>query len=123
MVIVPHGSDLSSIGEIVVAAGGHPVPDAAGEVATRRLSEVVAGADGSTLVLVVLAGGASALLVAPAPGIDLRDKQEVTRRLLLAGADIEALNTVRKHCSRVKGGGLLRVAGRASGVWALLLSD
>jgi len=71
----------------------------------------------------VLAGGASALLVAPAPGLDLRDKQEVTRRFLLAGADIEALNIVRKHCSRVKGGGLLRAAARAGGVWTLLLSD
>jgi len=123
IVIVPHGSDLSSIGAITVAAGGHPVPDAAGEEATRRLQEVVAGSDGSTLVLVVLAGGASALLVAPGAGVELRDKQEVTRRLLLAGADIEALNTVRKHCSRVKGGGLLRAAGGAAGVWTLLLSD
>ena len=123
IVIVPHGSELSSIGAVTVAAGGHPVPDAAGEAATRRLQEVVGGADGSTLVVVVLGGGASALMVAPAAGIDLRDKQEITRRLLFAGADIEALNTVRKHCSQVKGGGLLRAAGRAGGVWTLLLSD
>src|SRR5207249_3432208 len=82
----------------------HPGRDATGEAATRRLLEVVATADRSTVVLVVLAGGASALLVAPAPGLDLCDKQEVTRGLLLAGADIEALNTVRKHCSQVKGG-------------------
>jgi len=123
IVIVPHGSDLTPIGEVAVAAAGHPVPDAAGEAATRRLYDVVAGAGPSTLVLVVLSGGASALLVAPAPGIELRDKQEVSRRLLVAGADIEAFNTVRKHCSRVKGGGLLRVAGGAAGIWTLVLSD
>src|SRR5439155_498038 len=58
-----------------------------------------------------------------APGLDLCDKQEVTRGLLLAGADIEALNTVRKHCSQVKGGGLLRAAAGAAGVWTLVLSD
>ena len=123
IVIVPHGSDLSPIGGVTVAAGAHPVPDATGEAATRRLLEVVATADRSTVVLVVLAGGASALLVAPAPGLDLCDKQEVTRGLLLAGADIEALNTVRKHCSQVKGGGLLRAAAGAAGVWTLVLSD
>ena len=123
IMIVPHGSDLLPIGGVAIAAGAHPVPDAAGEAATRQLLEAVAAADGSTLVLVVLAGGASALLVAPALGLDLRDKQEVTRGLLAAGADIVALNTVRKHCSREKGGGLLRAAARAAGVWTLLLSD
>src|SRR5207244_4324352 len=123
IVIVPHGSDLSPIGGVTVAAGAHPVPDATGEAATRRTLEAVAAAGRSTLVLVVLAGGASALLVAPAPGLDLCDKQEVTRGLLLVGADIEALNTVRKHCSQVKGGGLLRAAAGAAGVWTLVLSD
>src|SRR5205823_6016239 len=106
-IVVPRGLDVSPIGAITVEAGGHPVPDAAGEAATRRLLDAVAAADPTTLVLVVLSGGASALLVAPASGVELRDKQDVTRRLLLAGADIAALNTVRKHCSRVKAGGPL----------------
>ena len=123
VIVVPRGLDVSPIGAITVEAGGHPVPDAAGEAATRRLLDTVASADPTTLVLVVLSGGASALLVAPASGVELRDKQDVTRRLLLAGADIAALNTVRKHCSRVKGGGLLRAAAETAGVWTLVLSD
>jgi len=70
-----------------------------------------------------VSGGASALLVAPAPGVTLEDKTEVTRQLLAAGADITALNAVRKHCSLVKSGGLARAAARAAGLWTLVLSD
>jgi glycerate-2-kinase len=63
------------------------------------------------------------LLVAPAGDLTLADKQAITAGLLTSGADIAALNTVRKHCSRVKGGGLARAACHAHGVWTLLLSD
>src|SRR5436305_849070 len=62
IVIVPHGSDLSPIGGVTVAAGAHPVPDATGEAATRRLLEVVATADRSTAVLVRLAAARAAEL-------------------------------------------------------------
>jgi glycerate 2-kinase len=71
----------------------------------------------------LLSGGASALLCAPADGLGLADKQAVTRALLDAGADIASFNTVRKHCSRVKGGGLARAAADAAGCWTLVLSD
>jgi glycerate 2-kinase len=72
---------------------------------------------------VLLGGGASSLLVAPAGAVTLADKQAVTAALLASGADIVALNTVRKHCSRIKGGRLARAARDAAGVWTLLLSD
>ncbi len=123
LVVAPHGSTGTCHGSLAVATGAHPVPDAAGEAATARLLARVADADAGTLVLVVLSGGASALLVAPADGLTLADKQDVTARLLGAGADITALNTVRKHCSRVKGGGLVRAAAGAGALWALVLSD
>src|SRR5262249_5770013 len=55
---------------------------------------------------------ASALLAAPANGITLDDKRRATERLLRSGADIHALNTVRKHLSAIKGGWL---AARAQG--------
>src|SRR5439155_1430036 len=80
-------------------------------------------ADAGTLVLVVLSGGASSLLVAPAAGLTLDDKQALAARLLASGADIADVNVVRKHCSRVKGGGLARQAARAGGLWTLVLSD
>src|SRR5207247_6385040 len=109
-------------GGIEVATGAHPVPDGAGEAATARLLAAVGAADAATLVLVVLSGGASSLLVAPAAGLTLADKQALGARLLASGADIGALNVVRKHCSRVKGGGLARHAARAAGLWTLVLS-
>jgi len=123
LVIVPHGGAGACPGGIEVATGAHPVPDGAGEAATARLLAALAMADAGTLVLVVLSGGASSLLVAPAAGLTLADKQALGARLLASGADIGALNLVRKHCSRVKGGGLARHAVRAAGLWTLVLSD
>ena len=123
IVVVPHGPIGSCPAGIEVATGAHPVPDAAGEAATQRLVAAVRGPDARTLVVAVLSGGGSALLVAPAAGLALADKRAVTARLLVSDADIAALNTVRKHCSAVKGGGLVRAATSAAGIWALLLSD
>ena len=122
LVIVPHAGAGACPGGVEVATAAHPLPDAAGLAATARLLAAVAAADGRTLVLAVLSGGASSLLVAPAPGLTLADKVAVTARLLESGADIAAVNALRKHCSLVKGGGLVRAA-RASAVWALVLSD
>lgn len=84
----------------------HPVPDARSERAGRRALQVAAAVEPAQLLLVLLSGGASSLLARPRDGISLADKQATTRRLLLAGADIHALNTVRKHLSAVKGGQL-----------------
>lgn len=123
LVIVPHGGEGRSVSGVEITTGGHPLPDAAGEAATRRLLDRVAGVGEDVLILVLLSGGGSSLLVAPAPGITLDDKRALTKGLLVSGADIAALNTVRKHCSRVKGGGLARAAKHGAGLWALLLSD
>ncbi len=123
VVIVPHPAATSAVDRIVVAAAAHPVPDAAGEVATRRVLAAAAAAGPDTLLVVVLSGGASALLVAPTDDLTLVDKQAVTRALLAGGASIEELNCVRRHCSAVKGGGLARAGARAAGIWTLALSD
>lgn len=85
-------------------AGGHPVPTAASEEAGRKALALARATQPGEQLLVLLSGGASALMAAPADGITLEDKQETTRRLLRAGADIHSLNTVRKHLSAIKGG-------------------
>jgi glycerate 2-kinase len=122
-VVAPHGAPGDGLPGTVVLHGAHPVPDTSGARATARVLDAVRAAAPDTLVLVLLGGGASSLLVAPAGAVTLADKQAVTAALLASGADIVALNTVRKHCSSIKGGRLARAARDAAGVWTLLLSD
>lgn len=121
LVIAP--APAADVGPIAVRRGAHPVPDAGGAAATATLLDLVGGLGADTLVVVVLSGGASSLLVAPSAGISLDDKRDLTRAMLAAGAEIGALNAVRKHCSCVKGGGLSRATAAAAGLWTLVLSD
>lgn len=93
--------------------GGHPIPDAGSERGGRRALELAESLRDRETLLVLLSGGASALMAVPADGITLADKQRTTAQLLRAGADIYALNTIRKHLSAIKGGWLAeRAAGR-----------
>ncbi|MFN4193504.1 MAG: glycerate kinase [Tabrizicola sp.] len=106
--------------EIVEAA--HPVPDAAGVAATGRMLDLVQGLGEGDFVLALISGGASALLCAPAEGVTLADKQAANAALLASGAPISAMNMVRKHLSRVKGGQLAAAAHPAR-MLALMISD
>ncbi|MGH3603080.1 MAG: glycerate kinase type-2 family protein, partial [Pseudonocardiaceae bacterium] len=106
--------------EIVQAA--HPVPDAAGERAARRILELVSDLGADDLVLALISGGGSALLTLPAPGITLADKQTINTALLRSGASIAAMNLVRRHLSAIKGGRLAAAAFPAATV-GLLISD
>ena len=121
LVVVKNGyrADTRRI-ELVEA--GHPVPDARGEAGAARIRALAETLGADDLLLVLVSGGGSALTPAPAPPITLADKQALTRLLLGAGANINQLNAVRKHCSRLKGGQLARAADPAR-VHALLLSD
>ena len=106
--------------EIIEAA--HPVPDAAGEAATRRMLDFVSGLGPDDLVLALISGGGSALLCAPADGLTLDDKIAVNQALLASGAPIGEMNVVRKHLSRVKGG-QLAAACHPARLLTLLISD
>jgi hydroxypyruvate reductase len=101
---------------------GHPVPDARGAQAAEAVLAVARELGRDDLLLVLLSGGASALLPAPVGGVSLEEKAGLTARLMAAGATIGELNTVRKHLSRLKGGGLARAAAPAR-VACLVLSD
>lgn len=100
---------------------GHPVPTAASEEAGREALRLAASVSPGETLVVLISGGGSALLAAPVEGLTLASKQEVTRRLLLAGADIHSLNAVRKHLSAVKGGRL--AAASRGATLALAISD
>jgi glycerate 2-kinase len=95
---------------IEVVEASHPVPDAAGQDAARRILGMMQGLTRDDLVICLMSGGASALLALPAPGISLADKQAVTRDLLRCGATIAEINCVRKHLSAIKGGRLAAAA-------------
>jgi glycerate 2-kinase len=88
---------------------------------SERMLDLVAGLEPRDLAVVLLSGGGSALWPAPAPGLTLRDKERTTGLLLAAGAGIEEMNAVRKHLSRVKGGGLVRAT--RSRLLTLVISD
>jgi glycerate 2-kinase len=101
--------------------GGHPIPNEASERAGRAALALADSVGPDEALVVLLSGGASALMAVPAEGIVLDDKRRTTDQLLRAGADIYALNTVRKHLSAIKGG---RLAARSRGVCrALAISD
>lgn len=106
--------------EVVEAA--HPVPDAAGVEATVRMLDLLAGLHEGDFVLALISGGASALLCAPAAGVTLAEKQAMNAALLASGAPIGAMNCVRKHVSRVKGGHLAGTAWPAR-MLCLMISD
>ncbi len=121
LVITRYGYGRPCTGIEIVEAS-HPVPDAAGQHATRRMLDLLTGLDDRTFVLALISGGASALLVAPCDGITLPQKQAVNAALLASGAPIDKMNTVRKHLSRIKGGQLAAAAYPAR-MLALMISD
>ena len=107
---------------IEVVEAGHPLPDDAGRRAARRFLDAAAGLGSDDLLVFLVSGGASSLLVDPAPGLSLRTKREICRALLASGAPIGAMNCLRRHLSGIKGGRLAAAAHPARTV-TLAISD
>ena len=95
---------------IAVIEAAHPVPDANGEAAARRILALAESLTAQDRAVVLISGGGSALLALPAAGINLAEKQAVNRALLASGAAIGEMNCVRKHLSAIKGGRLALAA-------------
>ena len=108
---------------IEIVEASHPVPDARGRDAARRImEETLHDLREDDLVLALISGGGSALLALPAPGILLEEKQQLNRALLRSGASISEINCVRKHLSAIKGG-RLALACRPARLETWLISD
>jgi hydroxypyruvate reductase len=105
----------------VLSLGDHPLPSARSVDAGQKALALAESVQPGERLLCLLSGGASALMAVPAAGISLDDKIHTTDRLVRAGADITALNTVRKHLSGIKGGGLARRS--SAGCHTLAISD
>jgi hydroxypyruvate reductase len=125
LVVTRHGhatEKLAARKDVELIEAGHPYPDAESIRGADRALEIAHALEAQDHLLVLLSGGGSALLAAPAPGITLADKQATTRALLESGATIAEINCVRKHLSRIKGGRLALAAGPAH-VTTLIISD
>ncbi len=107
---------------IQIHQAGHPIPDERAIQATEKMIDLIEPAGPDDLVICLISGGGSALMVAPKQGISLADERRLTNALLRSGATINEINTVRKHLSRIKGGGLVRLAFPAT-VISLIVSD
>ncbi len=107
--------------QIEIIEASHPVPDAAGLVASARLLHAVRDLTEDDLVIALICGGGSALLPAPPPGLTLDDEVALNEMLLASGAPISRMNVVRKHLSTIKGGRL--AAATKARVVSLVVSD
>lgn len=120
-VVVKYGytTDLKAIR---IMEAGHPLPDENGLKGAQEIAGLVENAGEKDLIIFLISGGGSALLPLPADGVGFAEKQGVTKQLLECGADIQEVNTIRKHISKVKGGQLARLAYPAT-IVSLILSD
>lgn len=121
LVCVKYGHTVN-LNRIELKEAGHPVPDTNGMAAAVKMIDLAKTVTAESMVFVLSTGGGSALLPAPAPGLSLQDEAAVTELLLGCGADINAMNSVRKHLSQLKGGRLAQLLEGAT-VVNLALSD
>ena len=108
--------------QIEIVEASHPVPDARGYAAAKRMLHLVHGLTKDDLVIALISGGGSALLPLPPDGVSLDDKRTLNSALLASGAPIGEMNCVRKSASRIKGGRLALAAFPAP-VVSLVVSD
>ena len=120
-VVARHGP-IAACERIRILQSAHPVPDEAGLAGSAELLRLVQGLTPDDLVVALISGGGSSLLPAPPAGLSLQDEIAVNRALLASGAPISAMNVVRKHVSRIKGGRLALAAAPAK-VVSLIVSD
>jgi hydroxypyruvate reductase len=114
-----HGAQLA---KLALRHAGHPLPDQRSETAAREAIALVEGAAPGEVLVVLLSGGASALLSCPLPGLSRDDLVATTELLLASGVEIEEINTVRKHLTEISGGRLARRAASRS-IEVLAISD
>lgn len=120
--LVTHYGNQADVPGVEIIRSSHPLPDANGILAGNRVLELLETTRPPDQVIVLISGGGSALLPAPVPGVTLEDKIALNQLLLSAGLDITEMNLVRQQVSRLKGGGLARLAAPAP-VTAYILSD
>ena len=121
-ICITHKENQEDVDDCEMFKAGHPVPDDTGALASNRVISALLEAGEDDQVLFLISGGGSALLPAPVDGVNLEDKIALNKILLNNGLSIDEMNHVRQQVSKLKGGGVLKYAGRAS-VTSYILSD
>jgi glycerate-2-kinase len=114
--------DKISLDLVELNEASHPIPSKSGVEGVKRMISITSTLSENDLVFVLISGGGSALLPLPVKGVSLSDLREITSELLMAGATINEVNSVRKHLSSIKGGHLARHCNPAR-IISLILSD
>ena len=121
-IVTKYGHSEGSLPGIKIFEAGHPLPDSNTLKATEKILEITRQAGKDQTILFLVSGGGSALFEKPAHRLPIRFLSDITSRLLLSGADISELNTVRKHLSSVKGG-RFAVHCMPAAIFQITLSD
>ena len=121
-ILVTNAENFRNIKDFKCFSTGHPLPNKKGLNASRKVELFLDKLDESHHLVILLSGGGSSLLPAPAHGLSLKEKIYINKRLLESGIDIKQVNAVRRLFSRLKGGRLLKRAYPAS-VTQLIFSD
>lgn len=119
LIITKHASFIDrQMGSVIL--GNHPIPGMeslqAGVEAKKFLSKLTK----EDLMICLISGGGSALMTSPV--IPLNELQQITSALLKSGANIDEINTIRRHLDELKGGGVSQLANGAK-IISLILSD
>src|SRR5699024_5374360 len=123
LVICPTVGESLDCSADIVMEGSHPLPNKKSMVAGKKLANFVQQIPDRALVISLISGGASSLVCYPAEGLSVNDLNQLFKLLNHSGAAIEQINTVRKYCSRIKGGGLLEMMPSAVHLTDLVISD
>ena len=121
-IAITNPENASQVADCNVIQTAHPVPDRAGLIAGESVIAALEAAGANDTVIMLISGGSSSLLPAPAEGLLLEDKMVVNEILLSSGLDIYQMNLVRQTLSKLKGGKVLDIAHPAR-VKSFILSD
>jgi glycerate 2-kinase len=123
ILVVPKNVELPKLSRRFKAFhSAHPLPDQEGVKASEQVISSIEEMQKNDLLLCLISGGASAMLPAPADGISLEDKRNMTKQLIRSRASIHEINTVRRHLSKLKGGRLVERC-KAGMILSLIISD
>tara|TARA_A100001037_G_scaffold302620_1_gene334650 strand:+ start:45 stop:1331 length:1287 start_codon:yes stop_codon:yes gene_type:complete len=121
-IVVSNPQEMISTHDFTHIVSSHPTPDDSSLYASRVVLDYIDQSSESDLAIFLISGGGSSLLSLPADGISLDDKIKLTQLLLASGCNINDINTVRKHVSKIKGGRLNSAALPSRSI-SLLISD